>query len=418
MKKLFQEKYNKIKTIIKDINKDSKGNKKTDSNNNSRKDSGNEEKKEIPEGLNENKNQLFEEEDHDMSNSNAGNKANKNLNLTNPYLTKTKEIVSPLINFSLDNPPKKGVKLFIKNIYDIIDQAYNLNPNVNNSRSQLSSEAFEIIENDNIYYNQNHEIIEVFNKSSLSTPKQKDNLETEMKEATIDNENNTTEEKDCIKDNKIKCNDIKTDDNEYHVKKFSPEEFSINPIFLVAAIGFHHTKGSIVEYSYPETKEIIYLNKNLLNFICFNDPNVKSFESILDNILNRLTFLCLPDAVHLTNNDTQFFIIQNYSKLFFGVSCYRQIKTSSKTVDCDNTRECVQKAICIISTIPLFGNLYSKLNMTVSAYFNQETLMDKEILHDLYNNYQNISFKNINLNELNMSFSLKKLLLFCKTKVS
>ena len=235
--------------------------------------------------------------------------------------------------------PSKGVKLFFKNIGHI--------------EQNLIETNYSLGEIENMYYDHNHEIVEVFNN--------------------------------CLIDN--------------HEKE---SEFNINPIFMVAAIGFHHTKGSIVEYYYPEKNDIFHLNKNLLNYICFNDPTVKSFDTILDSILNQLTYLCLPDAVHLTDNDSQFFIIQNYEKLLFGVSCYRQLKTKSKTLDSSNTRDCLQKAICIISTTPLFGNLYSKLNMTVSAFFNQETLMDKLIVSELYNNYQNISFKNINLNELNL----------------
>lgn len=195
--------------------------------------------------------------------------------------------------------------------------------------------------------------------------------------------------------------------NKYY-ETTSDELASESSIFLIAAIGFHHKKGSEVEYFYPSKQNII--------------NNHKSFQGlnndVIDNILNQLTYLCLPDAVHLTNEDTQFFIIQNFSRLLFGVSCYRQQKTNSKVKDTDNTRDCLQKAICILSTYPLFGIYYSKLSLTVHAFFNQETLMDKQILIELYNNYEALSFRNINMNELFLSFSLKKLLKFTKHKVS
>lgn len=178
-------------------------------------------------------------------------------------------------------------------------------------------------------------------------------------------------------------------------------------IFLIAAIGFHHKKGSEVEYFYPSKQDIVNNHKS------FQGLN----EEVIDNVLNQLTYLCLPDAVHLTNEDTQFFIIQNFSRLLFGVSCYRQQKTTSKVKDSDNTRDCLQKAICILSTYPLFGIYYSKLSLTVHAFFNQATLMDKQILIELYQNYEALSFRNINMNELFLSFSLKKLVKFTKQKV-
>ena len=161
--------------------------------------------------------------------------------------------------------------------------------------------------------------------------------------------------------------------------------------------------------------------KNHQNF--FDPKNLpkdsKKFDRdlILDDILNQLTYFCLPDAVHTTNEDSQFFFIQNYQTILYGISCYRQIKTNSLEVDDQNTRDCVQKAMCIVSKVPLFAHFHSKLSSTMTAFFNQNTLKDKVILEELYANYESISFKNLNINEIFMSFSLRKLFMFCKEKI-
>jgi hypothetical protein len=196
-----------------------------------------------------------------------------------------------------------------------------------------------------------------------------------------------------------------------------------NPIVLVAAIGFHHKKGSIVEFFHPSKEEIFKNHPNFFNEknlqIKSNKNSAKNFDPniVLDDVLNQLTYFCLPDAVHTTNEDAQFFFIQNYNTLLYGISCYRQIKTNSLEVDDQNTRDCVQKAICIVSKVPLFGHFHSKLSSTMTAFFNQNTLKDKFILQELYANYESISFKNLNINEIFMSFSLRKLFMFCKEKL-
>jgi hypothetical protein len=205
---------------------------------------------------------------------------------------------------------------------------------------------------------------------------------------------------------------------------YRPNKNNDNPILLVAVVGFHHKKGSIIEFVYPSKEEIFKNHNNFFNecLICDNTnlddkSKTKEMEKIMEDILNQLTYMCLPDAVHTTNEDAQFFFIQNYKTLLYGISCYRQLKTKSHEIDDDNTRECVQKAICIVSKIPLFGHFYSKLSSTISAFFNQDTLKDKLIMEQLYANYESISFKNINISEIFMSFSLRKLFMFSKEKI-
>ena len=145
-------------------------------------------------------------------------------------------------------------------------------------------------------------------------------------------------------------------------------------------IAFHHKKGSIVEHTFPSKENIINKNKTFLEeLISFKDSKINTIDEAVEDILNQLTYLCLPDMVHTTNEDAQFFFIQNFKNLIFGTSCYKQIKTNSIELDNENTRNCVQKAICVVSKFPLIGQMYAKLNTTLPVFFNQNSLKDKNV---------------------------------------
>ena len=105
----------------------------------------------------------------------------------------------------------------------------------------------------------------------------------------------------------------------------------------------------------------------------------------------------MPDGAHSLTSDSQFFLIQNFSKILFGISCYRQIKVTQamKEDEQENTRDSVQKSMCIISKLPLFGQMATKLSITMMAYFNQD----------------------INVGEILESFSLKRLIYFTRDKI-
>ena len=122
----------------------------------------------------------------------------------------------------------------------------------------------------------------------------------------------------------------------------------------------------------------------------------------------------MPDGAHSLTSDSQFFLIQNFSKILFGISCYRQIKVTQamKEDEQENTRDSVQKSMCIISKLPLFGQMASKLSITMLAYFNQDSLKDKKIIKDLYMNYDKNCLDRVNVGEILESFSLKRLIYF------
>ena len=73
--------------------------------------------------------------------------------------------------------------------------------------------------------------------------------------------------------------------------------------------------------------------------------------------------------------------------------------------------------MCIVSTLPLFGQMASKLSITMLAYFNQDSLKDKKIIEDLYSNYSSNYLYRIKVDEILESFSLKRLIYFAKDKI-
>ena len=206
-------------------------------------------------------------------------------------------------------------------------------------------------------------------------------------------------------------------------KYYKKQPHTTNPILYIAVISFNQKKGSLIEFTYPDKTELLEKNESSKLFfeslIDKSNPKLDTIEKIYDNINYQLTYLCMPDGVHSLISDSTFFLIQNFPKILFGISCYRQIKVSQnmKEDEQENTRECVQKAMCIVSTLPLFGQMASKLSVTMLAYFNQDNLKNKKIIEDLYSNYINNYLNKIKIEEILASFSLKRLLVFTKEKI-
>ena len=203
-------------------------------------------------------------------------------------------------------------------------------------------------------------------------------------------------------------------------KYYKREPNSSNPILYIAVVSFNQKKGSIIEFTYPEKNELFEQNKLFFDSLIINtDENLNTAEKVFDNINYQLTYLCITDGAHSLTSDSQFFIIQNFPKILFGISCYRQLQVTQamKEDEQENTRDCVQKAMCIVSKLPLFGQMASKLSMTMLAYFNQESLKNKEIIEDLYSNYTNNYMSRIKVVEILESFSLKRLLYFTRDKI-
>ena len=193
---------------------------------------------------------------------------------------------------------------------------------------------------------------------------------------------------------------------------YDPFPSLTSPILLIALISFHHKKGSIIEYSCP-SKELIYKNSNISYLL--KNRNI-SVEKFVEDIFQKLTYICLPDGVHCTASDTQFFIIQDYNYPLYGISCYEQIK-SERDDTIENTRHFIQKSICIMSILPLYSPLYAKLSVTVETFFNQNSLRDKNIIDELYQNFFFDGETNFRVDEMNFVFATRKLICFTKEKI-
>ena len=166
-------------------------------------------------------------------------------------------------------------------------------------------------------------------------------------------------------------------------------------ILFLALITFHHKEGGMVECTFPPKEKILSSNK-LVGLIDKNNEKINSKELVLDFILNILVNNCLIDGIHLVDSDSNFFFIHDLNKIVYCFSYYVQKKTDDKENQIEddfqeNIRGCIQKSICIVSTLPLFGNIltyenyYTHLSTQMNLYMNQKSLNDKTALIDIYN---------------------------------
>ncbi|XP_037692955.1 late secretory pathway protein AVL9 homolog isoform X3 [Choloepus didactylus] len=101
-----------------------------------------------------------------------------------------------------------------------------------------------------------------------------------------------------------------------------------------------------------------------------------------------LPFLALPDGAHNYQEDTVFFHLpprNGNGTTVYGISCYRQIEAKTlKVRQADVTRETVQKSVCVLSKLPLYGLLQAKLQLITHAYFEEKDFSQISILKELY----------------------------------
>ncbi|VVC24814.1 Hypothetical protein CINCED_3A021565 [Cinara cedri] len=142
----------------------------------------------------------------------------------------------------------------------------------------------------------------------------------------------------------------------------------------------------------------------------------------------HLPYLALPDGSHNFDEDTAYFhlpSLQDSSETIYGISCYRQIpleKIINRTPDM--TRSTIQKSVCVLSTLPLYGHIQVKMSLITHAYFEEGDFSKISLLHDTYHHLNsclssidNIStsphlFVGLSAVELVTRFRHKVLLLF------
>jgi len=145
---------------------------------------------------------------------------------------------------------------------------------------------------------------------------------------------------------------------------------SEGPVLHVLVVGFHHKKGCQVEYSFPPL-----IPDGPDNHEC--PPGWK-----------YLPTLALPDGSHNYDKDTVFFHLPSLTDpdgTVFGISCFRQIPVEKlKNRTADITRGTVQKAVCVLSTVPLYGHIQVKMELITHAYFDEGDFTKVSLLEDTY----------------------------------
>ncbi|KRX09438.1 hypothetical protein PPERSA_01638 [Pseudocohnilembus persalinus] len=169
-------------------------------------------------------------------------------------------------------------------------------------------------------------------------------------------------------------------------------------LYCIAIVQFHHKLGPIIEYNYP--------------------------KNVNHEVLDTLTYLALPDAIHNKDEDYIYFTIKNpadQNSILYGVSYFKQIKVTDemRQNNKDLTRNQMQKSICILSHLPLFGYLVSRIAPTTQAYFDQKDFTDYNILESAYlsiNNMLRETQGNLDESEIYLGTSPKALIYQFKEK--
>ncbi|XP_040921602.1 late secretory pathway protein AVL9 homolog [Toxotes jaculatrix] len=177
------------------------------------------------------------------------------------------------------------------------------------------------------------------------------------------------------------------------------------PVLHIVVVGFHHKKGCQVEFSYPPLM-----------------PDEGHDSNLLPEEWKYLPFLALPDGAHNYQEDTVYFHLPPLSgdmKCVYGVSCYRQIEAKAlKVRQADVTRETVQKSVCVLSRVPLYGLLQAKLQLITHAYFEEKDFSQISILKELYD-HMNSSLRGSALegSQVYLGLSPRDLILHFRHKV-
>lgn len=155
-------------------------------------------------------------------------------------------------------------------------------------------------------------------------------------------------------------------------------------VLHVVVVGFHHKKGCQVEYSYPPM--VPSSPEQLPSLPAAASPR----EVLLPAQWKHLPSLALPDGSHNFDSDTCYFHLPDLEdprKTVFGISCYRQMD-ASKVVNrtADITRATVQKSVCVLSRLPLFGHIQVKMALITEAYFREGDFDRVDLIHQTYDN--------------------------------
>ena len=177
----------------------------------------------------------------------------------------------------------------------------------------------------------------------------------------------------------------------------------------ILVVGFHHQKGSTVEFAYPPLQEQRQQHQD--DDEERPDHVTQSLTSSLPPEWRHLPHLALPDGSHNYEKDSVYFTLPAPSAGWVhGVACCRQIPTQQLTQrDQGVTRSTVQKSVCALSRYPAFKFLQSKLELVTHAYFNAKDFSDVSILREAYESINSQVSLSSSLHALHLGLSQRRL---------
>lgn len=183
-----------------------------------------------------------------------------------------------------------------------------------------------------------------------------------------------------------------------HVHAAGQEAGEQDAIMHVMVIGFHHKKGSQVDFCYPPLA-------CAQTGVQTNASDLSPDELPLPVSWKSLPTLALPDGAHNFISDTVFFHlpvldpepasgqVDQHSEIqaerqVFCVSCYKQVVASDslKETDSSFTRSTIMKAVVVVSRLPFYGLIAAKTESMTRVYFKQQDFRDRSCLMELHSN--------------------------------
>lgn len=141
----------------------------------------------------------------------------------------------------------------------------------------------------------------------------------------------------------------------------------VSPVVSLLVVGFHHNRGPVVEFIAPSADDVD-----------------EQFSTDLQEATPWLSFLCLPDASHNCEADSVSFILyleNNGGSRLYGTSCFRRIDSEVlEYKESTVTRNCVQKAVCLLTGVPVLGRFDRKLSDITYEFFAQRDFRNTETL--------------------------------------
>uniref|UniRef100_A0A1I8JDG7 Avl9 domain-containing protein n=1 Tax=Macrostomum lignano TaxID=282301 RepID=A0A1I8JDG7_9PLAT len=185
----------------------------------------------------------------------------------------------------------------------------------------------------------------------------------------------------------------------------SPSGEDAGFILHILTIGFHHKHGSQLEFCFPALA-----------------PGQRPDSGYLPDEWKNLPGLALPDGAHNYEEDNVYFVLPSLIKKersVFCVSCYRQIDSSQQLVakTDDVTRSSVQKAVVVVSKVPIFGAIRERLSQAAQSYFEMRDFSRIDVLQETFSDLRRSFSKGSVMGQMYMGLSVKDLLLRYRQKL-